>query len=123
LTMLLAVMEKRLGVRLSTQDVFLNIAGGIKVQDTALDLAICASIFSSFEDAPISEDVCFAGEVGLGGEIRPVNRVENRINEAEKLGFKEVYISKHNLKAKDLSQFKIKVNSFAKLSDVLRHLF
>ncbi|WP_425389482.1 DNA repair protein RadA [Ekhidna sp.] len=123
LTMLLAVMEKRLGIRLSTQDVFLNIAGGLKVQDTALDLAICSAIFSSFEDAPIGEDVCFAAEVGLGGEIRPISRIENRINEAEKLGFKEVYISKHNLKAKDLSQFKIKVNSFAKLSDTFRQLF
>lgn len=123
LTMLLAVMEKRLGIRLSTQDVFLNIAGGLKVQDTALDLAICSAIFSSFEDAPIGEDVCFAAEVGLGGEIRPVNRIENRINEAEKLGFKEIYISKHNLKAKDLGQFKIKVHSFSKLSDTFRQLF
>ena len=123
LTMLLAVMEKRLGIRLSTQDVFLNIAGGLKVQDTALDLAICSAIFSSFEDAPIGDDVCFCAEVGLGGEIRPVNRIENRINEAEKLGFKEIYISKHNLKAKDLDQFKIKVHSFSKLSDTFRQLF
>ena len=123
LTMLLAVMEKRLGIRLSTQDVFLNIAGGLKVQDTALDLAICSAIFSSFEDSPIGESVCFAAEVGLGGEIRPVSRIENRINEAEKLGFKEIYISKHNLKAKDLSQFKIKVHSFSKLSDTFRNLF
>ncbi len=123
LTMLLAVMEKRLGIRLSSQDVFLNIAGGLKVQDTALDLAICSAIFSSFEDAPIGEDVCFTAEVGLGGEIRPISRIENRINEAEKLGFKEIYISKHNLKAKDLDQFKIKVNSFSKLSDTFRHLF
>ncbi|WP_370088080.1 DNA repair protein RadA [Ekhidna sp.] len=123
LTMLLAVMEKRLGIRLSSQDVFLNIAGGLKVQDTALDLAICSAIFSSFEDAPIGEEVCFAAEVGLGGEIRPISRIENRINEAEKLGFKEIYISKHNLKAKDLGQFKIKVHSFSKLSDTFRHLF
>ncbi|MEQ8906921.1 DNA repair protein RadA [Ekhidna sp.] len=123
LTMLLAVMEKRLGIRLSTQDVFLNIAGGLKVQDTALDLAICSAIFSSFEDSPIGESVCFAAEVGLGGEIRPVSRIENRINEAEKLGFKEIYISKHNLKAKDLTQFKIKVHSFSKLSDTFRNLF
>ncbi len=123
LTMLLAVMEKRLGIRLSSQDVFLNIAGGIKVQDTALDLAICASIFSSFEDAPISDSVCFAGEVGLGGEIRPVGRIENRINEAEKLGFKEIYISKHNLKTKDLKQFKISIKSFSKLSDLFQELF
>ena len=93
------------------------------MQDTALDLAICSAIFSSFEDSPIGDDVCFAAEVGLGGEIRPVNRIENRINEAEKLGFKEIYISKHNLKAKDLGQFKIKVHSFSKLSDTFRQLF
>ena len=123
LTMLLAVVEKRLGVRLSSQDVFLNIAGGLKVQDTALDLAICAAIFSSFEDVPIPEDICFSGEVGLGGEIRPINRIENRINEAEKLGFKEIYISKHNLKAPDSKKFKIVVKSFSKLSDVFNHLF
>ncbi len=123
LTMLLAVMEKRLGIRLSSQDVFLNIAGGIKVQDTALDLAICASIFSSFEDVPVSDDVCFAGEVGLGGEIRPVGRIESRINEAEKLGFKEIYISKHNLKPKDFSQFKISIKPFSKLSDLFQELF
>ena len=123
LTMLLAVIEKRLGVRLSSQDVFLNIAGGIKVQDTALDLSICASIFSSFEDISISEDICFAGEVGLGGEIRPVGRIENRINEAEKLGFKEVYISRHNLKKEDLNKFKIEIKSFSKLSDLFQELF
>ncbi len=123
LTMLLAVMEKRLGIRLSTQDVFLNIAGGIKIQDTALDLAICTAIFSSFEDVSLKEKICFTGEIGLGGEIRPINRLENRINEAEKLGFNEIYISKYNLKAKDIGRFKIKIHSFTKLSDVLRHLF
>lgn len=123
LTMLLAVMEKRLGIRLSVQDVFLNIAGGLKVQDTALDLAICSAIFSSFEDVPIAEDVCFVAEVGLGGEIRPVSRIESRINEAEKLGFKEIYISRHNLRSKDLSQFKIKVKSFSRLSETFQTLF
>jgi len=122
LTMLLAVMEKRLGIRLSTQDVFLNIAGGLKVQDTALDLAICSAIFSSYQDNPIGEEVCFTAEVGLGGEIRPVSRIENRINEAQKLGFKEIYISRHNIKEKDLKQFDIKVNSFAKLGDAFRFL-
>ncbi|SNS41881.1 DNA repair protein RadA/Sms [Ekhidna lutea] len=123
MTMLLAVMEKRLGIRLSTQDVFLNIAGGLKVQDTALDMAICSAIFSSFEDVPMGDDVCFAAEIGLGGEIRPVSRIENRINEAQKLGFKEIYISKHNLKAKDIGQFKIKVRSFSKLSEAFGQLF
>ena len=123
LTMLLAVIEKRLGIRLSAQDVFLNIAGGIKVQDTALDLAICTAIFSSFEDAPLAEDVCFAAEVGLGGEIRPVSRIENRINEAEKLGFKHMYVSKHNLKSAESKKFNIQIQPFSKLSDVFRHLF
>ena len=123
LTMLLAVMEKRLGIRLSAQDVFLNIAGGLKVQDTALDLAICSAIFSSFEDSPLGEDICFSAEVGLGGEIRPVNRIENRINEAEKLGFKQIYISKHNLKSAEINKFKISVQPFAKLSDAFRKLF
>lgn len=123
LTMLLAVMEKRLGIRLSAQDVFLNIAGGLKVQDTALDLAICSAIYSSFEDAPINESICFSAEVGLGGEIRPISRIEHRINEAEKLGFKSIYISKHNLKAADAKKFKIKVEAFSKLSDAFRHLF
>lgn len=123
LMMLLAVVEKRLGVRLSSQDVFLNIAGGLKVQDTALDLAICTALFSSFEDIPIKDEVCFAAEVGLGGEIRPVARIENRIFEAQKLGFKTMYVSKHNLKPKDLEQFDIQVKAFAKLSDAFRDLF
>lgn len=123
LMMLLAVVEKRLGVRLSSQDVFLNIAGGLKVQDTALDLAICTALFSSFEDMPIKEEVCFAAEVGLGGEIRPVARIENRLYEAQKLGFKTMYVSKHNLKASDLKQFKIEVKPFSKLSDAFRDLF
>ena len=123
LNMLLAVVEKRLGVRLSSQDVFLNIAGGLKVQDTSLDLAICSAIFSSFEDGPIGEDKCFAGEVGLGGEIRPISRIEQRINEAEKLGFKEIYISKHNLKSADGKKFKIEIKAFSKLSDAFQTLF
>lgn len=123
LNMLLAVVEKRLGLRLSSQDVFLNIAGGLKIQDTALDLAICSAIFSSFEDIPISESKCFVGEVGLGGEIRPIHRIELRINEAEKLGFKEIYISKHNLKKKDMEPFNIKINTFSKLSDLIVQVF
>ncbi|MEM6642374.1 MAG: DNA repair protein RadA [Bacteroidota bacterium] len=123
LNMLLAVIEKRLGLRLSSQDVFLNIAGGLKVQDTSLDLAISAAIFSSFEDAPVGDDHCFAAEIGLGGEIRPVARIEQRINEAEKLGFKEICISKHNLKASEFKKFKIAIKPFSKLSDAFQHLF
>lgn len=123
LNMILAVLEKRLGVKLSTQDVFLNIAGGIKVNDPALDLAICASIFSSFDDIPIPEKACFSAEVGLGGEIRAVNRIESRISEAAKLGFEEIYISKHNTKGLDLSKQGIKIQAFSKLTDAFESLF
>lgn len=123
LTMLLAVMEKRLGVRLSAQDVFLNIAGGLKIQDTALDLAICTSIFSSFDDISVPDDICFCAEVGLAGEIRPVSRIEVRINEAAKLGFSKVYLSKHNLKSQDQKQFKIALKPFTRLSDVFQDVF
>ena len=123
LNMLLAVLEKRLGVRLSSQDIFLNIAGGIRVNDPALDLSICASIFSSFEDQPIPSSVCFSGEVGLGGEIRAVNRIESRITEAAKLGFEEMYLSKYNVKGVDLKKFNIKVKAFSRLSDAFEDLF
>ncbi len=94
LNMLLAVLEKRCGFRMGTQDVFLNMAGGIKVEDPAIDLAVCISIISSMEEIAISDKICFAAEVGLGGELRAVNRIEQRISEAEKLGFQEIYVSK-----------------------------
>jgi DNA repair protein RadA/Sms len=123
LNMLLAVLEKRGGFRLSVQDVFLNIAGGLKIEDPAIDLAVCASIVSSFEEMPIPSHICFAAEVGLGGEIRAVNRVENRISEAEKLGFKEIYISKYNKKGLDTSNYKIEIKSFSKIADVFSELF
>ena len=97
LNMLLAVLEKRAGFRLGVKDVFLNIAGGIKVNDPAIDLAIISSILSSNLDIPIAKDVCFSGETGLSGEIRPVSRIEQRIREASKMGFGKIYISKfHN---------------------------
>ncbi len=118
LNMLLAVLEKRGGFRLGAQDVFLNIAGGIRVEDPAIDLAVCASLVSSYEEKYIPNHVCFAAEVGLGGEVRAVNRVEQRISEAEKLGFKEIYISKYNQKGLDLSRFKMKIHFVAKLDDV-----
>jgi DNA repair protein RadA/Sms len=123
LNMLLAVLEKRCGFRMGTQDVFLNMAGGIKVEDPAIDLAICIAIISSMEEISISDKICFAAEVGLGGELRAVNRVEQRISEAEKLGFKEIYISKFNSKALDTSKAKIAVKSFGKLVDVFQDLF
>ena len=123
LNMLLAVLEKRIGIRLSSQDIFLNIAGGIRVNDPALDLTICAAIFSSFDDIPIDQSICFSGEVGLGGEIRAVNRIEARINEAEKLGFKKIYVSSYGIKSLDLSKFKISVMPYSKLSDAFQQLF
>ena len=109
---------KRGGFRLGTQDVFLNITGGLKVEDPAIDLAVCASIASSYEDIPIHSSVAFAAEVGLGGEVRAVNRVEQRISEAEKLGFKEIWVSKYGLKGVNLANFKINIRSATKLDEV-----
>ncbi|MEQ8581924.1 MAG: DNA repair protein RadA [Marinoscillum sp.] len=123
LNMLLAVLEKRLGIRLSAQDIFLNLAGGIKVNDPALDLTICAAVFSSFDDIAIPSSICFAAEVGLGGEIRAVNRIESRITEAAKLGFKEIYLSKYNVKGIDTSKFDIEVKAFTRLSEAFEILF
>ena len=122
LNMLLAVLEKRCGFRMGTQDVFLNMAGGIRVEDPAIDLAICISIISSLEEIPISDKICFAAEIGLGGELRAVNRVEQRISEAEKLGFEEIYISKFNQKSSG-PRNKIKIKSFSKLMEVFQDLF
>ncbi|MCL4640910.1 MAG: DNA repair protein RadA, partial [Olivibacter sp.] len=101
MNMLLAVLEKRFGFRLSTQDVFLNIAGGLRVEDPAIDLAVIVAILSSQQDIAVPTHIAFAGEVGLSGEIRAVNRIEQRIAEAEKLGFEEIYISKYNNKGLD----------------------
>jgi DNA repair protein RadA/Sms len=121
LNMLLAVLEKRCGFRMGTQDVFLNMAGGIRVEDPAIDLAICISIISSMEEIPISDKICFAAEIGLGGELRAVNRIQQRISEAEKLGFEEIYVSKFN--KKESKGTKIKISSFGKLTDVMGALF
>ena len=123
LNMLLAVLEKRCGFRMGTQDVFLNMAGGIRVEDPAIDLAVCISIISSFEEMPISDKICFAAEVGLGGELRAVNRIDQRISEAEKLGFKEIYISKFNQKSVDAKKSKIEIKSFGRLQEVFQDLF
>jgi DNA repair protein RadA/Sms len=121
LNMLLAVLEKRAGFRLGTKDVFLNVTGGISVDDPAIDLAVVASILSSNEDIAVGKDVCFAGEVGLSGEIRPVNRVEQRIQEAEKLGFATIFVSKYN---KISTKFPgIKVILVSKIEEVVEHLF
>jgi len=123
LNMLLAVLEKRCGFRMGMQDVFLNMAGGIKVEDPAIDLAVCISIISSFEEIAVSDKICFAAEVGLGGELRAVNRIEQRISEAEKLGFTEIYVSRYNQKSIDVKKSKIEVKAFGKLQDVFADLF
>jgi len=121
LNMLLAVLEKRAGFRLGAKDVFLNIAGGIKVDDPAIDLAVISAILSSSEDDAIPQDFCFAAEIGLAGEIRPVNRVEQRILEAEKLGFNKIFISKFN-KISKISH-NIKVVKVSKVEDIFTNLF
>lgn len=121
LNMLLAVLEKRAGFRLGAKDVFLNITGGIHVDDPAIDLGVVASILSSNEDIPIPRSICFAAEVGLAGEIRTVNRVEQRILEAEKLGFEKIMIAK-NVKLA-ATNFSIQVIKVGKIEDVVQYLF
>ena len=123
LSMLLAVLEKRCGFRLAAKDVFLNIAGGIKVDDPAIDLGVVCAILSSNEDEAISPNTCFAAEVGLSGEIRPVNRIELRIREAEKLGFEQIFVSAYNMKGLDAASFGIEVIQVAKIEEVYRRLF
>lgn len=123
MNMLLAVLEKKCGFRLGAKDVFLNIAGGIKVEDPAIDLAIMAAIISSHEDISISSKICFAAEVGLSGEIRAVNRIEQRIAEAEKLGFDKIVISTYNMKGIDRAKFKIELVTVSKIEEVFALLF
>jgi len=120
LNMLLAVLEKRGGFRLGQQDVFLNIAGGLRVEDPAIDLAVCAAVVSSYEDIAISPSVAFAAEIGLGGEVRAVSRIESRIAEAEKLGFKKMFISRYNLKGLDAKGFKIDLRPVSRLDEVFQ---
>ena len=123
MNMLLAVLEKRCGFMLSTKDVFLNIAGGLRVEDPAIDLAVVVAIISSHEDVPVGTKVCFAAEVGLSGEIRAVNRIEQRIAEAEKLGFLQIFISKYNIKGLDIGRYKIEIKTVAKVEEVFQALF
>lgn len=122
LNMLLAVMEKRCGFKLGAKDVFLNIAGGIKVDDPALDLAVVASVLSSNADIAVNKNICLSAEVGLSGEVRPVNRIDQRIYEAEKLGFEKIIISKYN-KGINQKDFKIELVQCGKLDEVVRALF
>ena len=123
MNMLLAVLEKRSGLRISAKDVFLNIAGGIRVDDPAIDLAVVAAMMSSAEDQPVGNNICFAGEVGLTGEIRAVSRIENRISEAEKLGFEKIMISKFNLKGIDRKTQKIEIIPVSNIREVVRLLY
>lgn len=123
MNMLLAVLEKRVGFKLAQKDVFLNIAGGLKVNDPALDLSVICSILSSNVDMAIPRDVCMSGEVGLSGEIRPVTRVEQRILEAEKLGFSTILIPRNNTKGFDTSRLNIKIVEVAKVEEAFRTLF
>lgn len=123
MNMLLAVLEKRAGFKLAAKDVFLNIAGGLKVNDPAIDLAVISAILSSNIDIPIPHTTCITGEVGLSGEIRPVGRIEQRIREAEKLGMDTILIPRGNLKGIDTSSFNIRIIEIAKVEEALRTLF
>lgn len=123
MNMLLAVLEKRAGFKLAQKDVFLNIAGGLRVNDPAIDLAVLAAVLSSSLDISIEPGVCMAGEVGLSGEIRPVNRIEQRIMEAEKLGFSRILIPHNNLKGFDTSRCRIQIVQVRKVEEAFRQLF
>ncbi len=123
LNMLLAVLEKRVGFKLAAKDVFLNIAGGLRVTDPAIDLSVIAAVLSSNGDMPIDSDVCMAGEVGLSGEIRPVSRIEQRIAEAQKLGFRRMLIPAHNLKGINPHQYTIQLVPVRRVVEAVRELF
>ena len=123
LQLLLAVLEKRGGFHFGVKDVFVNIAGGLKVEDPSIDLAIVCALLSSYEDVTIPQKICFAGEVGLSGEIRAVNRIEQRIAEAEKVGFEKIIVSKYNAKSLDKLKFGIDVVALGKVEEVYQYLF
>jgi DNA repair protein RadA/Sms len=127
LQLLLAVLEKRGGFHFGMKDVFLNIAGGLKVEDPSIDLAVLCALLSSYEDVPLNPQLCFAGEVGLSGEIRAVNRIDQRIAEAEKLGFEKIIISKYNLghksEKKAQQKYNIEVVTMGKVEEVYQYLF
>ena len=123
LNMLLAVLEKRVGFKLAQKDVFLNIAGGLRVTDPAIDLSVVAAVLSSNGDMPIEGDVCMAGEVGLSGEIRPVSRIEQRIAEAQKLGFRRILIPLHNMNGLNPKQYNIELVPVRRVVEAVRELF
>jgi DNA repair protein RadA/Sms len=119
--MLLAVLEKRAGFALGSKDVFINITGGLRVEDPALDLAVIAAILSSYHDVPISQKMCFAAEIGLSGEIRPIAKAEQRIQEAEKLGFETIVVSKYSKTG--ALQNKLQIQQFSKVESLVDFLF
>jgi DNA repair protein RadA/Sms len=123
LQLLLAVLEKRGGFHFGVKDVFLNIAGGLKVEDPSIDLAVLCALLSSYEDVAVPHNICFAGEVGLSGEIRAVNRIEQRIAEAEKLGFEKIIVSKYSQKGLPKKRFNIEVITMGRVDEMYRHLF
>ena len=123
LQLLLAVLEKRGGFHFGVKDVFINIAGGLKVEDPSIDLAVLSALLSSYEDVPLPAHLCFAGEVGLSGEIRAVNRIEQRIAEAQKLGFEKIIVSKYNTKGLGKNKFKIEVVTLGKVEELYQYLF
>ncbi|MBC7875153.1 MAG: DNA repair protein RadA [Ferruginibacter sp.] len=123
LQLLLAVLEKRGGFHFGMKDVFLNIAGGIKVEDPSIDLAVLCALLSSYEDVPLPQRICFAGEVGLSGEIRSVNRIDQRIAEAEKLGFEKIIVSKYGQKGLAKQKFNIEVVLMGRVEEVYKYLF
>ena len=122
MNMLLAVLEKRVGFKLAQKDVFLNIAGGLKVNDPALDLAVVCAILSSNFDTPIEKDVCFAGEVGLSGEIRQITRIDQRISEAQKMGFKTILVPKSNMKGVAKND-KIRILEVGRVEEAFKFIF
>lgn len=123
LNMLLAVLEKRVGFKLIQKDVFINIAGGLRVTDLAMDLSVIAAVLSSNVDTPIESGWCMAGEVGLSGEVRPINRIEQRIAEAEKLGFSHMILPRYNISGLDTKRFKMQLHPVRKVEEALRALF
>lgn len=123
LSMLLAVLEKRCGFQFGNNDVFLNVAGGLKVSDPAIDMAVVAALLSSLEDVAMPSNVCFAGEIGLSGEIRSVQRIEQRIQEANRLGFEKIYVSKFNMKGIDPANYDIEIVPLSKVEQLFEDLF
>jgi DNA repair protein RadA/Sms len=123
LQLLLAVLEKRGGFHFGVKDVFLNIAGGLKIEDPSIDLAVLCALLSSYEDIPLPDKICYAGEVGLSGEIRAVNRIEQRIAEAEKLGFEKIIVSRYNQKNLSRQKFNIEVVLMGRVDEVYQYLF